>query len=106
MQTIKMTFAIAAVGFAVLAGGHAPAEAAPLSAAPLASMSRQLADQPSGGALQKAHYRKGFCWQHPHNWRCRHARPHRHCRNWRWRCADRWGWHTPRYRQCLRRHGC
>ena len=92
MQTIKMIFAIAAVGFAVLAGGRAPAEAALLSAAPLASMSRQLADQPSGGAVQKVHYRKGFCWRHPHNWR--------------WHCADRWGWHTPRYRQCLRRHGC
>ena len=105
MQTIKMTFAIAALGFAVLAGGRAPAEAAPLSAVLLASMSL-LADQPSGGAVQNVHFRKGFCRRHPHNWRCRPARPHRYCRDWRSRCADRWGWHTPRYRQCLRRHGC
>ena len=106
MQTIKMTFAIAAVGFAVLVGGRAPAEAAPLSAAPLASMSQQLADQASGGALQKVHYRRGYCWRHPHSWRCRHVRPYRYCRDWRWRCANRWDWHTPRYRSCLRRHGC
>lgn len=98
MQTIRMTFAIAVVGFAVLAGARAPAEAAPLSASPLASMSQQVADQADGSALQKVHYRKGHCW--------RHGRAHSYCRNWRWRCAKRWGWHTPRYRQCLRRHGC
>ena len=99
MRKIKMSFAIAAVGFAVLIGGPAPADAAPLSAAPLASVSQQVADQASGGAVQKVHYRRGHCSRG-------HVRPHRHCRNWRWRCANRWGWHTPLYRQCLRRHGC
>jgi len=99
MRKIKMSFAIAVVGFAVLIGGRAPADAAPLSAAPLASVSQQVADQASGGAVQKVHYRRGHC-------RRGHAGPHHHCRNWRWRCANRWGWHTPRYRQCLRRHGC
>lgn len=102
MQKIKMTFAIAAIGFTVLAGGRAPAEAAPLSAAPLASMSQQLADQTGGGAVEKVHYRR-----HRHHYHRHHRHYHRsYCRDWRSRCANRWGWHTPRYRGCLRRHGC
>lgn len=107
MQMIKTAFAVAAIGVAVLIGGGAPARAAPLSASPLASMSQPIAGQMDGGALQKVHYRRNFCWRHPHHWRCR-PRGWRsgYCRNWRWRCADRWGWHTPRFRQCLRRHGC
>jgi hypothetical protein len=88
MQNIKMACAIAAVGFTVLMGGRAPAEAAPLSASPLGPVSQQVAEQ-NGGALQQVHYR---------------AR--RYCRNWRSECAERWNWHTPRYRLCLRRHDC
>jgi hypothetical protein len=30
----------------------------------------------------------------------------RHCRVWRHRCADRWGWGGWEFRRCLWRHGC
>ena len=105
MQIIKTTIAAAAFSLAVLLGGGAPSEAAPLSAAPLASMSQQLADETGGGSIQKVHYRRGFCWRHPHHRRCRNVGHRRHYRDWRSRCAERWGWHTPRYRRCLSRHG-
>ena len=29
-----------------------------------------------------------------------------YCRRWRHECADRWGWRTRSYFQCLARHGC
>ena len=29
-----------------------------------------------------------------------------HCRMWRHRCAERWGWGTWPFRRCLWRHGC
>jgi hypothetical protein len=106
MQKIRLNFAIAAVGFAVLIGGRAPVEAAPLTAAPLSSVSQQLADQAGSGAVEKVHYRRH---RHHHHHRHFHYRSHYrggYCRDWRWRCADRWDWHTPRYRHCLRRHGC
>jgi hypothetical protein len=28
------------------------------------------------------------------------------CHDWRRICARRWGWDTPRYFWCLRRHAC
>ena len=106
MHKIRMAFAVAGVGFTVLAGGRAPAEAAPFSATPLTSVAQQVADQTGGGAVQTVHWRRGFCWRHPGHWRCRKVRIHGYCARWRSECADRWGWHTPRYRWCLRRHGC
>jgi hypothetical protein len=29
-----------------------------------------------------------------------------HCGYWRRECARRWGWRTPGYWRCLRRHDC
>jgi hypothetical protein len=29
-----------------------------------------------------------------------------HCRAWRHRCAERWGWGGWEFRRCLWRHGC
>lgn len=29
-----------------------------------------------------------------------------YCGRWNWRCSKRWGWGSPRYYRCLRRHGC
>ena len=103
MRNVRMAFAIAAVGFAVLFGGRAPVQAAPLSATPLASVS-QLADQTGSGAMQKVDWRSEYCWRHPGNWRC-HER-HNYCGRWRHECADRWGWNTWRFRRCLRWHEC
>lgn len=40
------------------------------------------------------------------DWRRRDEGGWRHCRAWRHRCADRWGWGTWDFRRCLRRHGC
>jgi len=85
MQKLRMTFALAAVSFAVIAGAGAPTAAAPLPTEPLSSI--KLADQMDNG-MQNVHY--GY----------------RYCRRWRWRCAERWGWHTRRFHRCLWRHGC
>ena len=59
MQKIKMSLAIVAWDLRFLPAAMRRPDAAPLSAAPLASMSQQVADQASGGALQKVHYRRG-----------------------------------------------
>ena len=83
MQKLKMTCAVAALGFAVIAGSGATTKAAPLSTEPLSSI--QLADQMNGG-IQNIQSRR--------------------CQHWRWRCADSWGWRTSRFRSCLRRRGC
>ena len=110
MQKIRMALAAAAIGFTTMVSGLAPVEAAGLSAAPLASVS-----QIGGGLVQTVDWRDGFCWRHPGNWRCRHYHHYRHYRHYgqygycarsRSACAERWGWHTYRYRVCLRRHNC
>jgi len=84
MAKSKIALTAAAIGFAALLGGLAPAEASPMSASPLALLSQQSSAE--SGSLQKVHYR--------------------YCRRWRHECADRWGWRTGRYFRCLARHGC
>jgi hypothetical protein len=29
-----------------------------------------------------------------------------YCGRWSWRCSKRWGWRSPRFARCMRRHGC
>lgn len=106
MQKIRMALAAAAVGFITMVSGLAPVEAAGLSVTPLAPIA-----QLDGGLVQTVDWRGEFCWRHPYNWRCRgyrhyHYRHYGYCGRWRSECGERWGWHTYRYRVCLRRHGC
>lgn len=85
MARTRMALTVAAIGVAaLLGGGHTPAEAAPMSPSPLA----MLAQQVTIDGAETVHY------------------PYRYCRRWRVRCANRYGWHTPRFRRCLRRHAC
>ncbi len=85
MQKPRMTLALVAISFAAIAGSGASTEAAPPAAQPPSSI--QLINQMDEG-VQNVHYGR------------------RYCRRWRWRCADRWGWHTRRFYRCLWRHGC
>jgi hypothetical protein len=103
MHQIKMIMAAAVLGFAGLIGMEAPATAASASIIPM-PLQAQIPAQ--GDLLQQVHWRGEFCYHNPYHWRCRRYGHHNYCRNWRWRCADRWGWHTRRYYRCLRRHGC
>jgi hypothetical protein len=58
------------------------------SALPLAQKSEAVSRAEPGGLLQPQ----------PVQWR--------RCRYWRYECAERWGWRTPRYFVCLARHDC
>lgn len=94
------------MALAALVGGKGSAEAATMSPVPSAAIAQTATD--ASGLVQQVHYyRGGFCYRHPYNWRCRgYHGGYRHCRRWRWECANRWGWHTPRFYRCLRYHGC
>lgn len=82
MINIKTGFALAALGFAALAGGNNSAQAAQITLEPLQSIASQAAKADS--KVEKVTFR--------------------HHRKWRRICARRWGKWNWRYRRCLRRH--
>jgi hypothetical protein len=107
MKPLRLAIVAAVLTVSALVVSRAPADAAPISVAPMTSVAQQLAVKTGGTVVEKVRWRGGFCYRHPRSWRClKRVRVHRYCRNWRGECAERWGWHTPRYRRCLRRHGC
>jgi hypothetical protein len=84
MMSIKIAFAAAALAFAALLQAGTPARAASISLKSLSAIAGPTSAQHS--TIQKIAYRN--------------------CRRWRQECVGRWGWHTHRYRRCMRYHGC
>jgi hypothetical protein len=82
MIKFKTGLALATLGFAAMAIGNAPANAATMTLEPLQSIASQAAKTDSKAENVS----------------------HRHRRNWRAICAKRWGRYNHRYRACLRRH--
>ena len=82
MINVKTGFALAALGFAALAGSNNSAQAAQITLEPLQSIASLAAKADS--KVEKVTFR--------------------HHRKWRRICAKRWGRHNFRYRRCLRRH--
>ncbi|MBX2805882.1 MAG: hypothetical protein KTR19_07915 [Hyphomicrobiales bacterium] len=115
MMNIKTGFALAALGFAAIAGGNSSVQAAALTLEPIQSIATQTAKAASN--LEKVHYRHGRKWRRicARRWG-RGNRRFRRClrrhdvgvyypgRKVRRICGKRWGWGTRRFRRCIRRH--
>jgi hypothetical protein len=94
MRKIKLTFVAAAIGFAMLLGAQAPADAAPL-----ATMSQGVAVKTGDSLVQtvshrrhyrhnRHHYRHHYRRHHHYYYRHHHRRCYRHWHHhhWHWRC--------------------
>ena len=80
MINIKSTLVNAILGVAIIFGGQSAAQAASPSLQPLASIAKQAT---ADSGVEKVTYYK---------------------KSWRRHCAYRYGWHTRKFRSCLRRH--